>query len=186
MALATIESAARVAPDTEYRSHIVDPMPEYAEYAGMLGAHLRSGALDLAFAYGWESPATIHAAIAQLRDALDRLDVDVDLAMDRQAGITAPANPGCGHCGEPAGAPSGLCAACESLVDEPQAAPALPDGVEFVGTVGQFLDSIEAPDATYAGSRCCGAAEGTPHWVYCPNWARGVPENELRALAGDR
>ena len=25
-----------------------------------------------------------------------------------------------------------------------------------------------------------------PHWVYCPNWARGVPENELRALAGDR
>ena len=63
---------------------------------------------------------------------------------------------------------------------------ALPDGVEFVGTVGQFLDSIEAPDATYAGSRCCGAAEGTPHWVYCPNWARGVPENELRALAGDR
>ena len=41
---------------------------------------------------------------------------------------------------------------------------ALPDGVEFVGTVGQFLDSIEAPDdATYSDSRCCGAAEGTPH-----------------------
>ena len=67
------------------------------------------------------------------------------------------------------------------------AAPALPDGVEFVGTVGQFLDSIEAPDdATYAGSGCCGAAPGTPHWVHHPNWARGVPENELRALAGDR
>jgi len=63
---------------------------------------------------------------------------------------------------------------------------ALPDGVEFVGTVGQFLDSIEAPDATYSGSRCCGAAPGTPHWVHHPNWARGVPENELRALAGDR
>jgi len=138
---------------------------------------------------GYPLPADKDAAIRDTANLLIGVLVGLrDAAARRIADAIwdAVEAPECGHCGEPAGAPSGLCAACESLVDEPQAAP-LPDGVEFVGTVGQFLDSIEAPDdATYAGSRCCGTAEGTPHWVHHPNWARGVPENELRALAGDR
>jgi hypothetical protein len=84
MATATTELAARLYPDTTYRSQIVDPLPEYPHYTGMLGASLVSGPLTLAFAYGYETPATIHAAVARLRDALDRLDIDVDAATEAQ------------------------------------------------------------------------------------------------------
>lgn len=104
MATATVELAARVAADTEYVSHIVDPLPEYTDYAGMLAADLRSGGFTIQFTYGYMPPTDIHAAIARLRDALDQLDIDVDLAMERQqlAAIDAesPAHEAdsCGDC----------------------------------------------------------------------------------------
>uniref|UniRef100_A0A6M3L1J5 Uncharacterized protein n=1 Tax=viral metagenome TaxID=1070528 RepID=A0A6M3L1J5_9ZZZZ len=85
MATATVELAARVAADTEYVSHIVDPMPEYPAYAGQLAADLVSGKFTIQFTYGYQTVPEIHAAIAQLREALRRLDIDVDAAMDRQA-----------------------------------------------------------------------------------------------------
>ena len=47
-------------------------------------------------------------------------------------------------------------------VAERDAAAALPDGLLFVGTVGEFLDGIEASCPS------CGAGGSTPHWVECP------------------
>ena len=85
MAHATIELVARCSAETTYRSVVVDPLPTYPDHAGKLGIDLVSGGLRLAFSYGYASPAVIHAGIANLRAALDQLDIDVDAAMERQA-----------------------------------------------------------------------------------------------------
>ena len=130
MAHATIELAARCSAETTYRSVVVDPLPTYPDHAGKLGIDLVSGGLRLAFSYGYAWSADIHAAIARLRDALDQLDIDVDAAMERQAAARPERTRG------------------EQVVDEERELGAfdaglpLPDGVEFAGTVGQFLDAI--------------------------------------------
>ena len=85
MSNARIDLAAQVRPNTEFVSCIIDPLPKYPHYAGAISADLVSGVLDLRFSWGYASPAVIHAGIANLRAALDQLDIDVDAAMERQA-----------------------------------------------------------------------------------------------------
>lgn len=92
MAHATLEQTARINAETDFRSSIIDPLPTYPEYAGKLGVDLYSGGLRLDFTYGYAAPADIHAAIARLRDALDRLDTEVDAAIERQAMAALPAS----------------------------------------------------------------------------------------------
>jgi hypothetical protein len=133
---ATLIMSATADPDTEYQSYIVDPMPDYPEHAGTIGAQIESGPLTLKFNWGYATPAHIHAAIARLRDALDQLDIDVDAAMERQGEALAPIKrfPDA-VCSQGTGRTD--CDCCEHEM-------VLPDGVEFVGTVGQFLDGIGA------------------------------------------
>jgi len=88
---ARIETTVRVAADTEYVSHIIDPLPQYPDYAGTIAADLVSGDFTIQFTWGYQTVPEIHTAIAQLREALGRLDIDVDMAMDRQAAAILPA-----------------------------------------------------------------------------------------------
>ncbi len=90
MTNATITMLARVGPETEYRSLVTDPMPTYPEYAGRLAAGLISGAFKLDFTHGYARPADIRAAIDQLRDALDQLNIAVSEAIANQAVAALP------------------------------------------------------------------------------------------------
>ena len=85
MANAITEQTVRVAPDTEYRSDIIDPLPEYPDHAGKLAASITSGGFSLKVSYGFSPAAEIHASIARLRHALDQLERDVDEAIANQA-----------------------------------------------------------------------------------------------------